>query len=279
MYAAYFDESDDKDRAYGVGGFIGAQIDCVHLDWAWKEHILDKYGLKYFKASELEHGVGEFRKFRDDPQNTDARFSQREKTLFREIKTKTVDLFLDAEFVIGFGAVVVWPDYERLLQEFKADGLVLPHPYWFGAQVVYMEAGWIMNYVNEGEPNSQQAYVRPIYDDHQEYRPKAKQIFDDYREKNPLWSKYLLTPHYESDQDYIVLQAADNLIYEMRKLVIRDALDEIRPERIPMTRLKERIWKVYKLNYESMKAIMARPANVREIKPDISNPVSIRKRR
>ena len=46
IYAAYFDESDDKDHAYGVGGFIGNQFDCVHLDWAWKEHILDKYELK-----------------------------------------------------------------------------------------------------------------------------------------------------------------------------------------------------------------------------------------
>jgi len=278
MYAAYFDESDDNDRAYGVGGFIGSQLDCVHMEWAWKEHILEKYDLKYFKASELEHGVGEFRKFRDDPNKTDARFSARERALFTEIKTKTVDLFLDAEYLVGFGAVVVLPDYHRLREEFKAAGYLLPRPYWFGAQIVYMEAGWAMNYVNEGEPKSRYSYVSPTYDNQEEYKGTAKRIFDQYRKKNPLWSKWLLPPHYENDQDYIVLQVADNLVYEMRKLVIKDAFNEVRPERIAMTRLKERVAKVYKLNYAAMKSIMARPANVTKIEPEISNPSPLRKK-
>jgi hypothetical protein len=83
-----------------------------------------------------------------------------------------------------------------------------------------------------------------------------------------------LLPDYESDRDYILLQVADNLVYEMRKLVIKDAFNEVRAERIAMQRLKQRIWKVYKLNYEVMKTIMQRPANVVDIKPEISNPWS-----
>jgi len=99
LVAAYFDESDDNKQAYGVGGFIGHQQDCLHLEWAWQRDVLDKYDLKYFKASELEYGLGEFRKLRDNPETPNALFSKREKTLFREIKTKTVDLFLNAEFL------------------------------------------------------------------------------------------------------------------------------------------------------------------------------------
>ncbi len=109
--AAYFDESDDNKQAYGVGGLLGNQHGCVHLEWTWQRDVLDKYDLKYFKASELEYGLGEFRKLRDNPDSPNALFSKREKALFREIKTKTVDLFLNAEFLIGFGAVVVLPDY------------------------------------------------------------------------------------------------------------------------------------------------------------------------
>jgi hypothetical protein len=199
-------------------------------------------------------------------------FFQTRETLFRDIKTKTVDLFLNAEFLIGFGAVVVLPDYHRLVKELDAGGFAVPAPYWFAAQVVYMEAGWIMNYLNEDELPSRKAHVRPIYDSHKDYSRKAREIFDDYRDKNPLWSEWLLAPHYESDQDYILLQVADNLVYEMRKLVIKDAFNEVRAERIAMQRLKERIWKVYKLNYEVMKTIMQRPTNVVEIKPEISNP-------
>ena len=270
--AAYFDESDDSKQAYGVGGFLGNQHDCVHLEWTWRRDVLDKYDLKYFKASELEYGLGEFRKLRDNPNSPNAPFSAREKTLFREIKTKTVDLFLSAEFLIGFGAVVVLPDYYRLVKELDAAGFAIPAPYWFAAQVVYLEAGWIMNDWNKNELPSQKAHVRPIYDSHTEYSRKAKEIFNDYRDKNPRWSRWLLSPHYESDQDYILLQVADNLVYEMRKLVIKDAFNEVRPERIAMQRLKERVWKVYMLNYEAMKTIMQRPTNVVGIKPEISNP-------
>ena len=272
--SAYFDESDDNDRAYGVGGFIGTQLDCVHMDWAWQEHILDRYGLKYFKASELEWGVGEFRKFRDDPNNTDARFSEREKGLFREIKTKTVDLFLTSELV-GFGGVVVLPDYHRLVEEFKPAGRAIPSPYWFGTQLMFMEAGFIMNYLNEAEMPTKKGYVRPIFDTQEEYSGRARQVYEDYCKKNPITSKWLLPPAYENDQDYIVLQVADNLIYEMRKLVIKDAFNEVKPERIAMQRLKESVSKVYKLNYDIMKAIMERPANVMDIQPEIVNPISL----
>ena len=66
---------------------------------------------------------------------------------------------------------------------------------------------------------------------------------------------------------------------EMRKLVIKDAFNDVRPERTAMQRLKQRIAKVYKLNYVAMKSIMSRPANVVKVKADISNPLPIRKRR
>ena len=186
---------------------------------------------------------------------------------------------MDAEFLIGFGAVVVLPDYNRLVEELKSEGFIIPKPYWFAAQIVYMEAGYIMNQINEGEPRSRQAFVSTVYDDQEEYRGRATRVFEEYREKNPLWSQWLLLPRYESDLDYIVLQAADNLVYEMRKLVIKDAFNEVRPERTAMRRLKQQIWKVYKLNYVSLKSIISRPANVVKVKADISNPLPIRKRR
>jgi hypothetical protein len=270
--AAYFDESDDNDRACAIGGFIGHQLDCVHLDWAWKERVLDEYQLEYFKASELEWGVGQFAKFRDNPNDLHARFSDREKNLFREIKTVTIDIFLEADLLWSFGAVVVLPDYYRLLEEFKSAGLVLPAPYYFCAQVVYMESGFIMDYQNEGRLRSESGCVSPVYDRQKEYQGSANQIFEEFREKNPLCSKWLLPPRYEDDQDYVVLQVADNLVYEMRRLVVGEEFNPHIPERKAMTRLKERLWKVYKLNYEGLKKIMDRPANVVRIKPEIYNP-------
>jgi hypothetical protein len=234
--------------------------------------------LEYFKASELEWGVGQFAKFRDNPSDLHARFSDREKNIFRQIKTETIDIFLEADLLWGFGAVVVLPDYYRLLEEFKSAGLALPSPYFFCAQVVYMESGFIMDDQNESRPRSESGCVSPVYDQQTEYQGSANRIFEKFREKNPLCSKWLLPPRYEDDRDYIVLQVADNLAYEMRRLLVGEEFNPQIPERKAMTRLKERLWKVYKLNYEGLKIIMDRPANVIHINPEIHNPRKQNKR-
>jgi hypothetical protein len=112
--SGYFDESDDAERAYAVAGFVGHQRDCLYLDWAWRKHILDKYELEYFKASELNAGTGQFAKFRDDPNKLDCTFSDREKSIFKEIKIESINLFLEFDLLVGFGAVVILPDYYQL---------------------------------------------------------------------------------------------------------------------------------------------------------------------
>jgi hypothetical protein len=269
--AGYFDESDDNERAYSVGGLIGHQLDCVRLEWAWDRRILKEYGLNYFKASELNSGTGEFAKFRDDPNNLKSLFSQREKDLFLEIKTKTVDVFLESE-VMGYGAVLMLPDYRRLAEELQSTGQGLPSAYFFCAQTVYMESGFIMNELNDGIPKNDQGYMRPTFDSHETYSGRARDVFDAFCQKNPISARWLLPPHYETDQDYIVLQVADNVAYEMRRLLITTEYDKHIPERKAMTRLRESMWKVYKLDYAAMRKIMESPKNVLPLKPEISNP-------
>jgi len=274
--AAYFDESDDNNRAYAVAGFLGHQHDCVHLDMAWKERLLNKYQIDYFKASELEWGIGQFAKFRDNPEHLDAKFSDREKTLFKAIKIESIDLILEFDLIIGFGAVLMLPDYDRLLSEYKAIDKPLPAPYFFCAQLVMMESGFIMDYLNDGAPTSQQGLVRPVFDSHEQYSRKTKQMFDTFAEKNPLCSKFLLPPLYENDKDYLMLQAADNLAYEARRLIITSEYDKHVPERQAMTRLKERVYRIYKLDYPSMKMIMDnQQADLIPIKPNVANKLTI----
>ena len=233
--AGYFDESDDNDRAYAVAGFLGHQHDCVHLHFAWEEKILKKYDIEYFKASELEWGTGQFAKFRDDPKNLSSPFSEREKTLFREIKTASIDLILDFQ-IVGFGVVMMLPDYHRLNQELKRDGRIIQAPYFICSQLCMMEAGFIMWSLNCDSSPSQRGLVRPVFDSHEEYSGRAKQMFDDFAEKNPWCSKSLFPSHYKNDRDYLMLQAADNLAYEARLLLIVQEYDKHIPERKAMVR-------------------------------------------
>ena len=142
--AGYFDESDDNERAYAVAGFMGHQLACVYLDWAWKERLLDKYELDYFKASELNSGTGQFAKYRDNLDKLNTIFSERERSLFRQIKIESIDIFLEFGLLASFGAVLMLPDYRRLVKEYKPAGKVLPDPYFFCAQLVMMESGFII---------------------------------------------------------------------------------------------------------------------------------------
>jgi|SRR5215470_664824 len=273
--AGYFDESDDSVRAYAVAGFLGHQKDCIYLHWAWEDRILKPYNLRYFKASELNAGTGQFAQHRDNPKDLDAKFSEREKELFNEIKTESIDVFLEFLF-IGIGAVVMLPDYYRLLEEFKTVNKVLPDPYFFCAQLVMMESGLIMAEINQNASSLQKAYVRPNFDNQKAYEGRTKLMFDDFKAKNPLSSRWLLPPNYEDEKDYVALQAADNLVYECRRLLITEEYDRHIPERKAMTRLKERIYKIYKLNYGGLKMIMeTQLSNSIPIAPEVENALPI----
>jgi hypothetical protein len=275
--AGYFDESDDNDRAYAVAGFLGHQKDCVYLHWAWEEHILKPYNLKYFKASELNSGTGQFAQHRDNPKgDLNALFSKREKELFNQIKIESIDVFLHF-LLIGIGAVVMLPDYNRLFQEFKTANKTLPDPYFLCSQLVMMESGLILADLNEAASPLQRSYVRPTFDNHEKYRGKTRLMFNDFKVKNPLSSRWLLQPNYEDEKDYVALQAADNLAYECRRLLITEEYDRHIPERRAMTRLKEHIYKIYKLNYDGLKMIMTNQlANTIPIAPEVENELRVK---
>lgn len=147
------------------------------------------------------------------------------------------------------------PDYHRYNEELKCQGKTMPAPYFMCAQLCMMEAGFIMWSLNHDSPPQQQGMFRPVFDSHEEYSGRAQLMFDNFARLNPWCSRHLLPAHYESDKDYLVLQAADNLAYESRRLLLAQEYDKHIPERKAMTRLKENVYRIYKLNYDSLKAI------------------------
>jgi hypothetical protein len=101
-------------------------------------------------------------------------------------------------------------------------------------------------------------------------------MFDDFKAKNPLCSRWLLPPNYEDEKDYIALQAADNLAYECRRLLITEEYDTHSPERKAMTRLKEHIHKIYRLHYDSLKMIIeSKSSDSIPTTPEVKNEVRI----
>lgn len=272
LSAGYFDESYDRDECYTVAGLVAINLQAaLGLEWEW-ERLLALYGIDYFKASELEHGRGEFLKLRDDPANGDARFSKREKDLFVEIKTAFVDAIVNADCIVGIGATLLLADYERLGRIYPHAMATLPHPYFICQQFVMLAASEIMNWANSRNPPERKGMLRPIFDIHEEYGGRAKLAFDEYKRKNPLTSKCLLPMHYEDDQTYLMLQAADLLAYETRRLLVDREYHKDRDERTAMVRLRARIYKVFKLDYDGLKRIADHQvADDHGIRPAISN--------
>jgi hypothetical protein len=263
LVAGYFDESTDEDTeglCYTVAGFIGNQHVTALLDLYWKD-VLDRYEIEYFKASELNAGTGQFQKFRDEPLNTNWRpFSQREKDLFTNIKTDFTDVIVkNASGLCGIAIVLILPDLERLRLEYK-HAEALPVPYSICANVALVEAGMIINALNTGRSGEKLHWLRPVFDSHEIYSNRTLAAWATFCERNPDATKYMLRPHYEREQDYRMLQAADNLAFEVRKLTsrihpVKQAI--LYPVRASFGRLWESkaIFTFYTLDYAALKAL------------------------
>jgi hypothetical protein len=259
LSAGFFDESTDEDTeraCYVIAGFIGAQLVTAKLELRWRD-LLDTYKIEYFKASELNAGTGQFQKFRDDPSDYNWRpFSDREKGKFKEIKTAFTDLIVNAEALYGIGAAVILPDLERLQAEYP-HAKKLPSPYFMCAQLVLVEAGSEMMAQNQIKRGNETCFLRPIFDAHQDFSVRAKQAWDGFCEKNPNSSKFLLPPHYESSKSFLTLQAADNLAFEIRKLVSMQRKNLLNP-REPLKRMVQagNVIRTFKVNYDALKMIV-----------------------
>ena len=274
LASGYFDESFDKfeDATYTVAGLVGSEWDALILDLRWQE-LLKRYNLAYFKASEIELGFGEFRQYRDDPQDVKRKLSSREKALIREIKTAFIDLICEQDELRGVAACMLVRDYRALKAELPDFHRRLPIPYVLCADLMLVEAGSRMNITNELHPKTP-GVLRPVFDSHKDYQARFTRGFQTFSKKNPKSSVSLLPPIFEKEQDYKCLQAADCIAYESRKLLFNTFFDPERDERIAMTRLKESVMDVmYLLDYDNLKTIAMGQhlADEIPIKPEIDN--------
>lgn len=260
VVAGFFDESTDDEthgQCYSIAGFVGSQWATAVLEMHWKP-LLEKYDIDYFKASELNAGEGQFKKFRDNPDaKAWAPFSDREKEFFRVIKTEFTNVITNARDIFGIGVALVLPDYYRLREESPLAKKNLLTPYHLCAQTVLMEAGMIMYETNNELAPSNRALLKPVFDSHEQYSGRMKMAFDTFCEKNPNSSTYLLPPDYEDEKFYLTLQAADNLAYESRRYLLHQHFGSPAAPRRSMTEMLEQgsVVRLYKLDYRSLKII------------------------
>jgi hypothetical protein len=239
LAGGFFDESTDEyeEVVYSVAGFVSHGRPSLMVDLRWKA-ALKEYNLEYFKASEIEHGFGQFRQYRDDPNDIAKPLSQREKDLRTEIKTAFIDIICDEPDFVGIGAGILVRDLRAFREDHPELARVLPSPYVMCADLMLVQAGLMMNITNKNHP-ADPGLLRPIFDSHEVYEPPFIGGFDSFKRSNPISSVSLLEPIFESDRNYRCLQAADCLAFELRKFIYNKTFDPTRGTRKAMERLME----------------------------------------
>lgn len=255
---SYFDESVDQ-GCFSLAGYMANYYAWVHLDWKWRE-LLKKWNIAYFKASECDSGFEQFAQYRDNPKDVRARLKQQEKDTLRTAKTDFVDCILDFRNEIsGYGTVIIEKDFARLVAEDgRARRLLTGNPYYIALQLALVGVALPIYEYNQSRPREKRCFIKPIFDSHKEYSKYTKILFDKFAAKNPKSAEVLLPPDHESDIDTAALQVSDLLAYEARKLLVGKIATPPHPERVAMTRLMPTVQKIFRLDYDTLRMLMAR---------------------
>jgi hypothetical protein len=207
----YLDESFDTGQRgiFAVGGIMGRGRPTFELDRKWTAlRQRPDIDIAYFKASECQRATGEFEKFVSNPDSiTDAERAKLD-GIWREflelLRGDSLERFL------GYGIGVVQDDFYEVIKDPYAKSILGKSPYWFAYCASMIEAADVMK-------RTKRDYVAFVCDEDQEHSPIAKDVYDELKKKNPNAAKYMGSFTSLSDLRSGSLQAADALVYEVRR--------------------------------------------------------------
>jgi hypothetical protein len=209
MIGCYLDESFDikQQGIFAVGGIMGRGRPAFELDRKWealrKRPDID---IEYFKASECQNGTKQFRKFVSDP-ITDA-----ERVKLDGIWKDFLELLAgdSVERFMAYGIGVVQDDFYEVIKDPYAKSILGDSPYWFAYCAAMIKAADVM----KRSTGERAAFV---CDEDEEHSAVAPTVYAALKSKNPNAAKYMGSFTSLSDLCSGSLQAADALVYEVRR--------------------------------------------------------------
>lgn len=212
MIGSYLDESADPKQLgiFAVGGILGRCRPIFELDRKWEQlRQRPDINIEYFKASECQRGSKQFSKFVADPKN----ITPEERARLDEVWSQFLDVLIGDpdEHVVIFGIGVVLDDFYEVIKNPVAKSILGESPYWFAYQAAMIEAAFAMKKVGQGDS------VAIICDKDEEHSTDAPKVYCDLKDKNPNAAEYM--GPFGMDEDHLShpLQAADAVIYEIRR--------------------------------------------------------------
>jgi hypothetical protein len=226
MYS-YLDESFDEGGTgvFVVGGLLMRGVPSFELERKWEKlRKRSDIDVAYFKASECKSGRGEFAKFVAIPGSPTSAEHQRLDSISREF----LSLIPKEEHIVVQGVGVVQTDFYEVILDANARAILGDSPYRLAYDFAMIQCAWAMKQL-EGEINKDKEnvafggastdFVSFVCDEHEQYSPLANEAFRNLKRTNPNAAKYMGTFDIADDKRVEVLQAADAVAFEIRRVL------------------------------------------------------------
>jgi hypothetical protein len=209
MIGSFMDESFDMSQKgiFAVGGLMGRGVATFELERRWNRlRQRPDIDIRYFKASECTFGKGEFAKFVVDPTNITSTERNRLNSI---IKMK----YEPNSYLIVAGVGVVQDDFYGVIQDSYARSVLGDSPYFLAYHLAMIQCAWAVKELNTGD------YVSFVCDECERYSALAYESFKRLKETNPKAAAHMATYSSMDEKQCEPLQAADAVVYEIRRVL------------------------------------------------------------
>jgi hypothetical protein len=211
LIAAYLDESFDTAKAglFVVGGLMGRGVAVFELERRWERLRKRKdIDIAYYKASDCEAGKGEFAKLVRDPKN----ITPEERGRLTAINQEFIALIPRSDApLVAFGVGIIQKDFYDIIQDTNARAILGDNPYRLAYDFAMIQCAWAMKELSTGDS------VAFVCDEHEKYSPLALEAYHGLKLNNPVAEKYLGSFSVGDDKECEPLQAADAVVFEIRR--------------------------------------------------------------
>ncbi|HLK03611.1 MAG TPA: DUF3800 domain-containing protein [Candidatus Acidoferrum sp.] len=221
------DESCDEQGAglFVVGGILMRGVPSFELERKWEKlRKRPDIDIAYFKASECKSGRGQFAKFVATPGSPTQCEHQRLDSISREF----LQLIPKEEHIIVQGVGIVQSDFCEVIQDAYALAVLGDSPYRLAYDFAMIQCAWAMKQLEQGIKRDKEnvafggsftEYVSFVCDKHEQHSLVADEAFRNLKQTNPNAAKYMGTFDSADDKHVEVLQAADAVAFEIRRVL------------------------------------------------------------
>src|SRR2546428_13123274 len=227
MYS-YMDEScdDPGTGVFVVGGLLARGVPLFELERKWEK--LRKHpdiDIAYFKASDCKNGRGEFAKFVAVPGKPSHEEHQKLDSISREF----LSLIPNEKYIVVQGVGIVQTEFYEVIQDANARDILGDNPYRLAYDFAMIQCAWAMKHLEcECKKDKEKVmafgtscrdYVSFVCDEHEQYSRLADEAYRNLKLTNLNAVQYMGTFESADDKRVQVLQAADAVAFEIRRVL------------------------------------------------------------